>query len=154
METPVLPQKADSVGGSGAGSKCEQSFVTTVHAGDAFMDSQEDRVAWLGDGATANLACFCWLAQHNRILERRGVPRVATFPSKAKFRFRDGRLGEVRHAADIPVWIVGNKRKFTAFARGGDVPALYREGAMEAIGGQLDYLRGLLIFRRRGSDTP
>ena len=90
----------------------------------------------LDTGATANFARFSLLAHHNSILEKHGFPRVATYPSNAKFRRGDGRLGEVRHAADIPVRIAGNKGKFTAFALDGDSPALLPKVAMEALGGQ------------------
>ena len=75
-------------------------------------------MAALEIGATANLLRFSWLARHNRILERRGVRRVTTYPSWARFRFGGWRLGAVRHAADIPVGIAGNKGMFTAFALG------------------------------------
>ena len=71
IETPVLPQKAESVGDGETGSRREQSSVATVDAGDLFMVSQDDSVVALETGATANLACFSWLANHNRILERR-----------------------------------------------------------------------------------
>ena len=114
MELTVLPQEADSVGESETGSTCEQFFVTTVVAGDACMVSQEDSVVVLGAGATANLVCFGWLAHHNRDLDRRGIPRVTTYPSQARFRFGDGGLGEVRHAADTPVGIAGNQGMFRA----------------------------------------
>ena len=92
-ETPVLPQKAASVGDLGTGSKCGQFFVTAVNAGDAFMVSQGDGVAALGAGATANLVCFSWLARHNCFLERHGIPRATTIPSQARFRSGGGRLG-------------------------------------------------------------
>ena len=50
-------------------------------------------VAVLETRATANIVCFGRLGRHNRILERRGIPRVTTYPSKVKFRFGDGSLG-------------------------------------------------------------
>ena len=89
-----MPQKAESVGESETGRKCEQSFFTTVDAGDVFMVSREDGEVALGTGATANLVCFSWLVRHNRILERRGIPGVTTYPSRARFRFGYGRHGE------------------------------------------------------------
>ena len=39
-ETPASPQKAESARGRETGGKCEQSFVTTVGAGDAFVAPQ------------------------------------------------------------------------------------------------------------------
>ena len=53
-----------------------------MDAGDLFLVPQEDIVAFLGAGATANIVCFRWLPRRNRILERRGIPRVATYSSK------------------------------------------------------------------------
>ena len=102
------------------------------------MVSQEDSAVVLDTGARANLVRFSWLQRHNRILERRGIPRVTTYPSQARFRFVYGRLGEVRYAADIPVGIAGNTGMFTASVLEADIPALLRKGAMEALGGQLD----------------
>ena len=90
------------------------------------MVSREDSVVVLDTGATANLVCFSWLAHHNRILERRGIPRVSTYPSKARFRFANGRLGDVRQAADIPLGVAGAQVKFTAFAPDADIPTLLR----------------------------
>ena len=89
----------------------------------------------LDTGATANLVCFSWLARLNRILKRRGIPRAATHPSRARSRFGDGRLEEVRHAADIPSGTDGNRGKIAAFVLEADIPALLRKGAMEALGG-------------------
>ena len=139
---------------SETGSKCEQSFATAVDLGEALLVSQSDSVVALDTGATANLACFSWLAHQNSILEKRGSPRVSTNPSKAKFRSGDGRLGEVRHAADIPVWIAGDKGRYTPFAPGSDIPALLRRGARRRFGGSWIFLRGSLILRRQGVRIP
>ena len=113
METPVLPQKAESALEGETGGNCEQSFVTTADAGEAFMAARGDSVVALDSGATANLVRVSWPAHHNRILERRGVPKETTCSAQARFRFRDGRLGEVRQAANIPGGIAGNKGMFT-----------------------------------------
>ena len=89
----------------------------------------------LDTGATANHACFGWLDHHNRLLARKGYQKVPTYPSPARFRFVAGRLGEVRHAAGIPVGIAGGKGDFSACAPDADIPALFREGALDALGG-------------------
>ena len=133
-DTPVVAQKAGSVGESEAGSEREQSFVGAADAGDVSMVSRGDSVVALDTGATAKLLCSSWLARHSRILERRWSPRVTTCPSQTRFRFGDGRLGVVRHAADIPLGIVGNEGALTASALDGYSPALLRKGAMEALG--------------------
>ena len=57
-------------------SKCEQSLAASVVAGDLFLVSQEDSVVLSDTGAAATLARFGWLAHHNRILARRGIPRA------------------------------------------------------------------------------
>ena len=79
---------------------------------------------------------FSWLARHNRILDRRGNPRVTTYPSQAGFCLGDGRHGQEHHAADFPAGVAGHRGMFTAFALEADIPALLRKGAMEALGGQ------------------
>ena len=107
-------------------------------------------MAALETGAAAKLVSFSWLAHRNRILERFGIPGVTANPPQARFRFGDGRLGEVRHAADVPVGIAGNKGMFTAFELDGDVPALLRDGDLEALRVQWDFLRGSLNLRRQG----
>ena len=53
-------------------------------------------MAVLDTVATALLVCFRWLARRSRILGRDWTLRVTTYPSKARSRFGDGRLGEVR----------------------------------------------------------
>ena len=45
---------------------------------------------------------------------------------EARFRLGDGRLGEVRRAADTPAGFAGRRGKFTAFALEADIPALLR----------------------------
>ena len=154
VETPVSAQKADHIGDGDTEGESVQSFATTMDKGELFLVSQESSVALLDTGATANLAFSRRLARHNRILDRYGIERVFTCSSKATFRLGGRRLGEVRHAADIPVGIAGNKGKFAAFALNADIPALLRKGAMEALGGQLDFLRGSLVLRRQGVEIP
>ena len=107
METLLSPQKAGNIGNGETESKCEQFFATSMKVGDLFVVSQHDSVVVLDTGAMANLVRVSWLARHNWISERRGIPRVATYLSLARFRFGDRRLGEVSHAADIPVGIAG-----------------------------------------------
>ena len=103
----------------------------------------------LDTGATATLVCFRRPQNHNRPLEKNGRQEVSTYPSSARFRSGVGRLGEVRHAAGIPVGIAGRKGKFTAFMPDPNIPALLLKGAMEAPGGQLDFPRDVLELRRQ-----
>ena len=53
-------------------------------------------------GAAPNSVCFKWLEHRAEILERKEVPRAETHPVRARFKLGDGRLREVRRAADIP----------------------------------------------------
>ena len=115
--------------------------------GDLFLVPREDSVVALNTSTAANIVRFSWLAYRNRILEGRGAPRVSTYHSKARFRFGDGRLGEVRHAADILVGVAADKGKFAAFALDADIPAFLRKGAIEALGWQLEFPRGSLVLR-------
>ena len=72
-------------------------------------------------------------------------------------QFGDGRIGEVRYAADIVVGIAGRRGAFTAFVMDAEIPALLRKGALDALGAQLDFGKGALsllsalqIWGRRG----
>ena len=80
----------------------------------AFVES--DSLVVSDTGAMANLARFSWLERQNRILRRARSLCVSTDPASARFRFVDGRLGDVRHATGTPVGSAGGKGEFTAFA--------------------------------------
>ena len=154
VETPVSAQKADHIGDGDTEGESVQSFATTMDKGELFLVSQENSVALLDTGATANLAFSRWLARHNRILDRYGIERVFTCSSKATFRLGDRRLGEVRHEADIPVGGAGNKGAFTAFALDADISAVLRKGAMEDWAGSWIFLRIAGFTPTGGEDTP
>ena len=81
-----------------------------------------------------------------------GSPKAAPYPAMARFKFGDGRLGEVRHAADIEVGIARRRGALAAFVLGTGLPALLRNGALEALGGQLDCKREILTIRTHGVD--
>ena len=66
----------------------------------------------------------------------------------------DGRVGEVRHAADIKVGIAARRGALTVFVLEADIPALLRKVAPDALGGQLDCERGIAAIRNRGVDIP
>ena len=57
-------------------------------------------------------------------------------------------MGEVRHAADIPVSIAGNKGEFPALALEADIPGLLRKGASDALGGQFGGSKDTSTLRR------
>ena len=58
---------------------------------------------------------------------------MATYPACVRFKFGDGRLGEVPCAAGIPVGIAGSRGKFTASASAAEIPALLRKGGLEGL---------------------
>ena len=82
-----------------------------------------------------------------------GFPKVHTYPTVARFKFRDGRGGEVRYAADIKVDIAGRGGTFTACVSVADIPAMLRKGVPEALEGQLDFGRDFLAIRGHGVDV-
>ena len=61
---------------------------------------------------------------------------------------------EARCAADIRVGQAGNRGKPTAFALGAEIPALLREGALEALARQWDVSRDISMLRNQGLDIP
>ena len=115
METPVSAQRADHLGESGTDGKCEQSFAVEKDLGGVPMASKVECVAVLDTGATANLVRLKWLANHKSHLQKTGLPKVNTYPAAARIKFGDGRIGEVRPAADIQVGIAGRKSTCSAF---------------------------------------
>ena len=102
MYTPVSAQEAEHLKCEEPENECEQSSSATLDMKGLFLVSNEDSVVASVTGPTANLVCLCSLWLPNQLLERHGLPRVSTYPSQAGPRFRDGRLGEVLRAAQIP----------------------------------------------------
>ena len=132
----------------------EQSFSASPDSGCQLVCARDDSVVVLDTGATANLVCFRWLSRHNSPLEQKGFLRVLTYPAQARFKFGDGRTGNVCFAADITEGTAGAKGALTAFALDADIPALLRKGALEALAGQLDFARNTLILGSRGIGIP
>ena len=107
----------------------EQSFSTTSESGSHLIRMMENSVVTLDAAATANLMCFRWLIRHNTMPGRVGLRRESTYPAQVRFKFGDGRMGDVRHAADITAGAAGAKGNFTAFVLDAGSPALLRKGA-------------------------
>ena len=118
--------------------------------GGQFAASNSESAAVLDTGATANLVCYKWLGTRNSFLGRREMEKAVPYPSNARFKFGDGRIGEVKHAADIKVGVAGCKGAFTAFVLDAYIPALLRKGALEALGAQLDFEKDTLSLLRHG----
>ena len=132
----------------------EHSSSTTRDVGGQFVCVRGDSVAVLDMGATASLACFKWLAGHNSHLQQIEIPQVSRYPKMPRVQFGDRRIGEVRYAADINVRTVGRRGTLTACVPEAAVPALLRKGAREALGGRLDFARGVLAIWIRGVEIP
>ena len=76
------------------------------------------------------------------------------YPARARFQSGNGRLGEVRSAADIPVGVAGGRGKVAAFLLETGIPALLRRGALEALGWQLGVPRNVWMLNNLGVDAP
>ena len=123
----------------GGGAACEQSSPTSLDLCDQFMLAAADSVVVLDAGPTASNLVFRWLGRHRRMLERQCFPPVSTFLAYARFKFGNGRRGEVRRAADIPVGIGGVTGELTAVALEAGIPASLRKGVLGRLGAQLDF---------------
>ena len=94
------------------------------------------------------------MGNHNSHLQEPGIPKVSADPTAARFEFGDGRVRDVRRAAEIKVGNAGHIRALIAFALEADIPALLRNGAPEALDGPLDFIRHVLTIRNHEVDTP
>ena len=113
-----------------------------------------DSVVALETGAAANPDCFKWSGRHNSILGRGGVPRAEIYRACARFILGGGSRGEARCVAHLPAEVAGGGGKFPALALEATLPALLREGALEALGGHFDSARNVSTLRKRGFDIP
>ena len=140
METPVAARMADqSVNEKVA--KVSSPFRTPKKISGLSVNAGSGSFVDLNAGDTAHSVCSSWRGRQNRIVRRKGFPRVSTHPATARFRFGTRILAVVGRAANIPVGIAGDQREFAAFALEADIPALLCKGASDALGGQLDSSR-------------
>ena len=107
----------------GSERKNEHSFSATLCAGWQCC-AQGYTAVVLGAGATASLASSKWPDNHNSHLRKMGFPDVDPYPAMARFKFRGGRVGEVRNPADIRVGVAGRRGAFTVFVLDADKGAL------------------------------
>ena len=145
-DPPVPALKVERLERDEAPGASEQPFSTSMDMGHLFVAPSEDSAVVLDTGATADLVCFRWLDHHDRPLEQHGVRSGPAGPSNARFCFGDGRVGDVRYAADTPARVAGIQGKFSASCRGADIPALSPKGATKAPGGKLDSPRDSFVF--------
>ena len=71
-----------------------------------------------------------------------------------RVKFRNGRLGEVRYAVDIPVGLACGRGRFAAFSMEAETPAPLHNGSLEAPEGQSHFPRNLLTLGELGADVP
>ena len=79
----------------------------------------------LDTGGRANHVWFRRLAHQHSPEGDMGPPRLMTHPGGARFKFRVGRMGDVRFAVDITLGIGGAKGSFATFVLGSDAPAFF-----------------------------
>ena len=72
----------------------------------------------------------------------------------ARYKFGQGRADGVKRAADIKVATAGRRGALTAFVLAADIPALLRKGALESLGGQLDFEHDISTIRNHGVKAP
>ena len=108
----------------------------------------------LDTGASANLVGASWLNNHNAILKASGRPQAKITPAFATFRCGDGRVGDVRRAAIIPIAIAGHTGHFMAYVVDAEIPALLGKEALETLGSHLDFCERVLIMESLGEDIP
>ena len=119
----------------------EHSFSTAIDLGGEFVVSRASSAVVLDTGAAANLVSRAWVGKRSLFLERLGAESVRLYPSAARFKFGDGRIGEVQFAANISVNSAGRRGAFATFVMDAEIPALLRKGARETLGAQLDFAK-------------
>ena len=137
MESLVNAQAAGYPAKEGEESNCEHSFSTTLDLDGQCEFMGADSVVVLDTGAAASLARLRSLEHRNKILASTGTD--------------DLKLAMVAKEGYPTPQKPG---KFAAFALEADIPALLRKGALEALGGQVDFSRGLSPLRKQGVRTP
>ena len=154
LESPVRVQGGKSSSQEDAGSNSGRSSSTTLALGGQFFVTDADSFVVSDTRDAANPLRFKWSRRHNEISGSWGLPRTESYPTCARLKFRGGRLGDVRCAADIPVGYAGNRGRFTASVREAALPAFVRVGALETLGGHSAFSQGISALRRQGVDIP
>ena len=100
-----------------------------------------DSVVFLDAGVAADLARLKRLEHQNKISECRGIRHFTTYPVCARIHLGDGRLGEVRCAADTPAGIAGSRE---------EIAACGPEAGIRTLG----FPPRSFTWRKQGADTP
>ena len=85
------------------------TLLDDAEAGSQLICAREAIVGILDTGATTNLVRFRLQTHRNSLLGEIGLPRVASYPSQARFKFGGGRMGGARFDADITAGVAGTK---------------------------------------------
>ena len=117
MQNERLPAKKDQTG------YWKRPLAVSRDSGGRYLCIGEDSAVVLGTGAAANSASSKWPKNHNSFLKKQGLPRLSSYPSSARFKFGDGRLGEVGPAAGITAGIAGCMGTLTAGVLEAEIPA-------------------------------
>ena len=131
-----------------------QSFSTTVDLRGQSLRTCEDSVVVLETGAAANMARFRRLGNRKFLLGEKGSSRISTYPARARYKIGDGRPGAVRSATGIALGNAARGGTPATFALEADIPALLREGALGALGGQSDSACDVSTFWGRVAEMP
>ena len=148
MESPLEVGPSWEQGPGGPERSLEQSFLRDLRDWWAICGLA------LETGAAADLVCHKWIANHNLFLQKLGLPKMLSYSAAARFKFGDGRVGEVKRAADIEVGIPGCKGASAASVLDAEIPALLRKGALGAPGGHLDLERDISTIPKRSVRVP
>ena len=99
---------------------CQLDSCPALHGSEVVLDT----------GATANLACFDWLRNHNCLSKKAGHAKAAPSPTLARFEFGNGHMETVKHAADVSIVVAAKAGVLRAFFVEQNAPALLSEGAL------------------------
>ena len=136
-------------------SNCKQSFSASPDLGGQFLRIDAAFVAVLNASAAPNLARFRRVGHRNEYSEREENPRVTAYAACARYKFGDGRLGEVRRAADISAGIAGSRGKFAPSATETEgISAFLRRGALGGVGGRSGLFRDISSLRKQEEAIP
>ena len=90
---------------------------------------------WAVRANPANLACSTWPNHHSSVRQKSGAPTARPNPAFARFKFANGRMSNVRFAANAPSGFTGRRGAFATFLDGEGIPALLGLGALKPLGG-------------------
>ena len=90
------------------------------------LSGSSESAAALDTGAPATLACCKWPHHHTAALERLEAPITGPDPACAELKFGNGRMEEVRFAAENLRGVAGRQGTLNTFLLGADIPTPLR----------------------------